>query len=52
MFVDWLDDLHQIVQAAGWSRFILLGHSWGAPDRQRLCRVFPEQVARLICWRG
>ena len=30
VFVDWLDDLYQIVQEAGWSRFTLLGHSLGA----------------------
>ena len=29
VFVDWLDDLYQITQAAGWQRFILLGHSLG-----------------------
>ncbi|MGS3141549.1 alpha/beta fold hydrolase [Aeromonas sanarellii] len=52
VFVDWLDDLHQIVQAAGWSRFILLGHSLGALIASAYAGVFPEQVARLILLEG
>ncbi|MBP0601467.1 alpha/beta hydrolase [Aeromonas sanarellii] len=52
VFVDWLDDLHQIVQVAGWSRFILLGHSLGALIASAYAGVFPEQVARLILLEG
>ncbi|WP_275930742.1 alpha/beta hydrolase [Aeromonas sp. 1HA1] len=52
VFVDWLDDLYQIVQAAGWSRFNLLGHSLGALIASAYAGVFPEQVERLIMLEG
>ncbi|MGU5716486.1 alpha/beta fold hydrolase [Aeromonas taiwanensis] len=52
VFVDWLDDLHQIVQAAGWTRFTLLGHSLGALIASAYAGVFPEQVERLILMEG
>lgn len=52
VFVDWLDDLYQIVQAAGWSRFTLLGHSLGALIASAYAGVFPEQVDRLIMLEG
>ncbi|MFQ1640127.1 alpha/beta fold hydrolase [Aeromonas veronii] len=52
VFVDWLDDLYQIVQAAGWSRFTLLGHSLGALIASAYAGVFPEQVERLIMLEG
>lgn len=52
VFVDWLDDLYQITQAAGWQRFILLGHSLGALIASAYAGVFPEQVERLILLEG
>ena len=52
VFVDWLDDLYQIAQAAGWSRFNLLGHSLGALIASAYAGVFPEQVERLIMLEG
>lgn len=52
VFVDWLDDLHQIAQAAGWQRFILLGHSLGALIASAYAGVFPEQIVRLILLEG
>ena len=52
VFVDWLDDLHQIVLAAGWTRFTLLGHSLGALIASAYAGVFPEQVERLILLEG
>ncbi|WP_421157831.1 alpha/beta fold hydrolase [Aeromonas dhakensis] len=52
VFVDWLDDLYQITQAAGWSRFVLLGHSLGALIASAYAGVFPEQVERLILLEG
>ncbi|MCO4205668.1 alpha/beta fold hydrolase [Aeromonas taiwanensis] len=52
VFVDWLDDLHQIVQAAGWTKFTLLGHSLGALIASAYAGVFPEQVERLILMEG
>lgn len=52
VFVDWLDDLHQIVAAAGWTRFILLGHSLGALIASAYAGVFPEQIERLILLEG
>ena len=52
VFVDWLDDLYQLSQAAGWSRFMLLGHSLGALIASAYAGVFPEQVARLVMLEG
>lgn len=52
VFVDWLDDLHQIAQAAGWQRFILIGHSLGALIASAYAGVFPEQIVRLILLEG
>ena len=52
VFVDWLDDLHQISRAAGWQRFLLLGHSLGALIASAYAGVFPEQVERLIMLEG
>ena len=52
VFVDWLDDLYQITQAAGWPRFVLLGHSLGALIASAYAGVFPEQIERLILLEG
>ncbi|MGE6136679.1 alpha/beta fold hydrolase [Aeromonas rivipollensis] len=52
VFVDWLDDLHQIAQAAGWQRFVLLGHSLGALIASAYAGIFPEQIVRLILLEG
>ncbi|MBV7437723.1 alpha/beta hydrolase [Aeromonas sp. sif2416] len=52
VFVDWLDDLYQLSQAAGWSRFMLLGHSLGALIASAYAGVFPEQVTRLVMLEG
>jgi pimeloyl-ACP methyl ester carboxylesterase len=52
VFVDWLDDLYQIAQAAGWTAFTLLGHSLGALIASAYAGVFPEQVERLILLEG
>ncbi|WP_421217677.1 alpha/beta fold hydrolase [Aeromonas jandaei] len=52
VFVDWLDDLYQITQAAGWPHFTLLGHSLGALIASAYAGVFPEQIERLILLEG
>ena len=52
VFVDWLDDLYQITQTAGWSRFTLLGHSLGALIASAYAGVFPEQIERLVLLEG
>ncbi|MGY3886761.1 alpha/beta fold hydrolase [Aeromonas aquatica] len=52
VFIDWLDDLYQLSQAAGWSRFMLLGHSLGALIASAYAGVFPEQIVRLILLEG
>lgn len=52
VFVDWLDDLYQITQAAGWPLFTLLGHSLGALIASAYAGVFPEQIERLILLEG
>lgn len=52
VFVDWLDDLHRIIRAAGWHHVILLGHSLGALIASAYAGVFPEQVSHLILLEG
>ncbi|WP_421247336.1 alpha/beta fold hydrolase [Aeromonas jandaei] len=52
VFVDWLDDLYQVTQAAGWPHFTLLGHSLGALIASAYAGVFPEQIERLILLEG
>ncbi|MFQ2193174.1 alpha/beta fold hydrolase [Aeromonas jandaei] len=52
VFVNWLDDLYQITQAAGWPRFVLLGHSLGALIASAYAGVFPEQIERLVLLEG
>ncbi|QXC36850.1 alpha/beta hydrolase [Aeromonas jandaei] len=52
VFVDWLDDLYQITQSAGWPRFVLLGHSLGALIASAYAGVFPEQIERLVLLEG
>ncbi len=52
VFTDWLDDLHQIMAAGGWSDVTLLGHSLGALIASAYAGVFPEQVVRLILLEG
>ena len=44
--------MHQIAQAAGWQRFILIGHSLGALIASAYAGVFPEQIVRLILLEG
>jgi pimeloyl-ACP methyl ester carboxylesterase len=52
VFIDWLDDLHQIIDAGGWQQITLLGHSLGALIASAYAGVFPERVARLIMLEG
>ena len=46
-YVDYADDLHGAVQALGWSRFTLLGHSLGGAVASVYAAVHTQQIERL-----
>lgn len=45
---DYADDLLKIVDALGWSRFILVGHSMGGRNALNFAARFPERVEKLV----
>ncbi len=46
-FVNWLPELHHALEALGWSRCALLGHSLGAGVAVCFAGTFPDRVERL-----
>ncbi|QOL24636.1 alpha/beta hydrolase [Thalassotalea sp. LPB0316] len=46
-FVDWVDDLYQIIQALGWSSCHIVGHSMGGMIASAFSAAFPEYVRSL-----
>ncbi|NVB37164.1 alpha/beta hydrolase [Pseudenhygromyxa sp. WMMC2535] len=51
-FVDWVADILAVVEALGWQRFMLVGHSMGAGISVLFAGTFPERVERLILLEG
>jgi len=51
-FVDWVDDLYQLIQSAGWGKVDLLGHSMGAMISSIFAATFPECVNKLLLIEG
>jgi pimeloyl-ACP methyl ester carboxylesterase len=51
-FVDWAAVVLAAVDALGWARFSLLGHSMGAGISTLLPSVVPERVDRLVLLEG
>jgi pimeloyl-ACP methyl ester carboxylesterase len=51
-FVDMVAAVHHAVQALGWERFGLVGHSLGAAVAATLAGAFPDAVQRLVLLEG
>ena len=46
--VDFVYDVHEVVESQGWSDFILLGHSMGGIIGSMYTSCFPEKVSKYI----
>lgn len=47
--VDYVYDLHQIIQAHSWENITLVGHSLGGIICMMYSAIFPETVKHLVC---
>jgi pimeloyl-ACP methyl ester carboxylesterase len=45
-------DVIAAVDALGWRRFVVVGHSWGAPTALLLAARHPDRVAAIVCIDG
>ncbi|GAB3731894.1 alpha/beta hydrolase [Silanimonas algicola] len=52
VYVDWLHDVLDALDALGWARAHLLGHSMGATLASTLAAAAPERVAKLALVEG
>jgi pimeloyl-ACP methyl ester carboxylesterase len=52
VYVDWLHDVLDALDALGWKRAHLLGHSMGATLASTLAAAAPERVAKLALVEG
>ncbi|KAM8931193.1 serine hydrolase-like protein 2 [Pelodytes ibericus] len=46
--MDYLTDVHRVVTALGWKKFLILGHSMGGVVGGLFASIFPESVRQLI----
>lgn len=46
--LDYVDDLHQLIEEQGWRELVLLGHSMGGILSTIYAGVFPERVAAVV----
>ncbi len=51
-FMDLAADVWRAVEALGWDRFALLGHSMGAAIGAVLAGTFPDRITRLVLLEG
>jgi pimeloyl-ACP methyl ester carboxylesterase len=51
-YVDWITDVTAIVDALGWDRFSIMGHSMGAGIACLFAGTFPKRVERLVLLDG
>jgi pimeloyl-ACP methyl ester carboxylesterase len=47
-FVDYVYDIVSLIDALGWQRFVLIGHSMGGAIATLLAATYPERVERLV----
>lgn len=46
--IDFVHDIHELVESQAWSEFLLMGHSMGGIIATLYASCFPEQVKKLI----
>lgn len=46
--MDFVHDLHELIESQGWNEFILLGHSMGGIVGSLYTSCFPEKVSKYI----
>jgi len=51
-FIEWVDDLYQIVKTQNWGPVTIIGHSMGAMITSILAATFPELVNRIVLIEG
>jgi len=51
-FIEWVDDLYQIIQTQRWGPVTIIGHSMGAMISSILAATFPELVKRIVLIEG
>ncbi|PKH06296.1 alpha/beta hydrolase [Moritella sp. Urea-trap-13] len=51
-FIEWVDDLYQIIKTQHWGPVSIIGHSMGAMISSILAATFPELVRRIVLIEG
>ncbi|MBL1416486.1 MAG: alpha/beta hydrolase [Moritella sp.] len=51
-FIEWVDDLYQIIKSQRWGPVTIIGHSMGAMICSILAATFPELVTRVVLIEG
>ncbi|MFT4926783.1 MAG: pimeloyl-ACP methyl ester carboxylesterase [Phenylobacterium sp.] len=47
-FVEWINDVAELIRVMGWDDVMLLGHSMGGMIASVVAAVLPEQINRLV----
>ena len=51
-FIEWVDDLYQIIKSQRWGPVTIIGHSMGGMICSILAATFPELVTRVVLIEG
>jgi len=51
-FIEWVDDLYQIIKTQHWGPVTIIGHSMGAMISSIFAATFPELVTRIVLVEG
>lgn len=51
-FIEWVDDLYQIIKIQNWGSVSIIGHSMGAMISSIFAATFPELVHRMVLIEG
>jgi len=51
-FIEWVDDLYQIIKTQRWGPVTIIGHSMGAMISSIFAATFPELVTRVVLIEG